>query len=444
LDLFFKDGDDCPLVAALQPEVLTSGVNLSVSARDEMCRLFHYGRGEAWDLSLHLYLDSGRKIWRTLRQVLLWHFGDLSRVGSLLDFAAGYGRVTRFAAAEPDLPTERLWMSEIDPEAVRFQAATFGVHGLLSASDPAAFAPGREFDAILVSSLFTHLPEERFAAWLARLLALVKPGGLLAFSVHDTALLDVADVADVVDAAGDAAFVFREESESGSLDGSEYGSTWVTEAHVRARIAEAASLGGVSGVGVHRIPRGLANYQDLYVVTRGAGRAAGGEGVLAVLRGGAEGFVESCYLSAARRLALGGWVTDRFTRQPLREVRVLLDGELAATAELWDRPEIADVFPGDARGGQGWRAEVPLPPRRSLGEIDLRLVAVGADGFAVPLFAGSAESALARIALYHLLNLGRENEALKARLAGMRASRFWKIRDRWFALKRWLRVTKEA
>ena len=89
MDFYFRDGEDCPLLTALQPEVVTAGVNLTVSGRDEMFRLFHYGRGEAWDLALHLYLESGKKIWRTLRRVLEWRFGELSRVSSLLDFAAG-------------------------------------------------------------------------------------------------------------------------------------------------------------------------------------------------------------------------------------------------------------------------------------------------------------------------------------------------------------------
>jgi SAM-dependent methyltransferase len=433
MDLFFKDGDDCPLVTALQPELLSSGVNLSVSARDEMCHLFHYGRGEAWDLSLHLYLDSGRKIWRTLRQVLAWHFGDLSRIGSLLDLAAGYGRVTRFAVAE--LSADRVWVSEIDPEAVRFQAETFGVHGLLSAADPAAFSPGREFDAILVSSLFTHLPEERFAAWLPKLLALVRPGGLLAFSVHDKSLLAKAPGED---------FVFRGESESGSLARNEYGSTWVTEGYVRGCLARLAP-----GLNLRRIPRGLANYQDLYLVTRGAsaGGAGGaaGDDALAGLRGGTEGFLESCHLSLARQVEIRGWVTDRFTRQPVREVRAVLEGLPApCVASLWERPEIAAVFPGDAVSGQGFRLAIPLPVGCEPGSAGLSLVALGADGFAATLFAGTLLNCINRVALYNLLNVGRENAALKQRIEDMRASRFWKLRERWFAWKRRLRITEEA
>ena len=425
MDLYFQDGQDCPLLTALQPEIVTSGVNLTVSGRDEMFRLFHYGRGEERDLALHLYLESGKKIWRTLRRVLEWRFGEISRVGSLLDFAAGYGRVTRFTVA--DLPAERVWVSEIDPEAVRFQGETFGVHGLVSTTEPSAFSPGRDFDAILVSSLFTHLPEARFAAWLARLTSLLRPGGLLAFSVHDVSVLATPT---------EVPYLFRPESESGSLASSEYGSTWVTAGYVRDRLAEIDR-----DLAVRRIPRGLANYQDLYVVTRGAGEEGSEEALLA-LRGGAEGFLESCYVSAGRGVEIQGWVTDRFTRRQVREVRAEIGGS-SYMAEIWDRPEIAAVFPGDARGGQGWRVRAPLLPEQPLGEIPLRLVAVGADGFEVSLFAGTLLDAIAQVALKNLLEVSRENAVLTNRIEGMRASRFWKLREGWFALKRQLGLTNE-
>jgi hypothetical protein len=59
------------------------------------------------------------------------------------------------------------------------------------------------------------------------------------------------------------------------------------------------------------------------------------------------------------------------------------------------------------------------------------------------LYAGAAEAALLQVALTNVLNLSRENLMLKARIAGMRASRFWKLRDRWFKVKRWLRLMDE-
>ena len=53
--------------------------------------------------------------------------------------------------------------------------------------------------------------------------------------------------------------------------------------------------------------------------------------------------------------------------------------------------------------------------------------------------------AQARIAELHTeIESGRSREeGLAARIAAMRASRFWKLRDRWFVWKRWLRLTTE-
>jgi SAM-dependent methyltransferase len=460
---FFRDGEDSPLLVALHADVVAAGTRLSVSAQDEMFMAFYYGRGESLEAALHMYVESGQRIWRALRAAIEWRFGGLERVGSLLDFAAGYGRVTRFIAT--DLPPERLWIAEIDRGAVAFQEETFGVHGLATTPLPEEFAPGRDFDCILVSSLFTHLPEERFRGWLARLLARVRPGGLLALSVHDAALSPE-------EAGRD--FSFRPQSESGSLPGAEYGSTWVSEGYVR---GEVRALAGGGELAVHRIPRGLASYQDLYLVTKGGAPAGGEDGAaLRRLRGGADGHVEDCRLTAARRLELAGWVTDRATRRPVRQLAALLDGSpVARTSAFADRPEVAAAFAGDAAAGQGWRLEVPLPLRCDLARATLRLAAEGDDGFETCLVEGSLEAMIARGALMrgvlleeeraalradlaraaahlrevqaaHRGELARrdlERERLQAEIAAMRNSRFWKLRDRWFAVKRWLRLTTE-
>ncbi len=470
---YFRDGEDCPLVTALELDVLESGVDLSVSSRDEMFKLFFYEHGEAIDASLIMYLESGKRIWRTLRQVLEWRFGRLEQIDSLLDLAAGYGRVTRFAVG--DIAAERIWIAEIDEEAVRFQKETFGVHGLQTTARPEDFSPDRSFDCILVSSLFTHLPEERFGGWLRRLLSLVNPGGLLAFSVHDLALCPE---------AGGSSFVFAPQSESASLDGREYGSTWVGESYVRERID---ALREGRDLRTLRVPRALANYQDLYVVLQGslAGADDGGDdGALRHLRGGADGFLEACYLSAGRELELRGWVTDRVTKLPIREVVVTLDGIVATrTHSFSPRPDVAAAFLGDAGVGQGWRITITLPRRCDFQRARLRIVAIGNDRFETCLDEMSIQEILSRGALLQwresaracrslqaeaerLQNLLAENRrlledtershgdelqrwtgraaGLAAQVEAVQASRFWKLRDRWFALKRRLRLTDEA
>jgi hypothetical protein len=455
-DHFFLQGrDDSPLVAALHLDLVERGTCLSVDVRDEMFHAFYFGRGESIDLALHMYLESGKHIWRSLRRVLEWHFGQLGEIESLLDFAAGYGRVTRHIVT--DLPPERVWVSEIDPGAVEFQETTFGAHGILSTAEPGTFNPGRGFSCILVSSLFTHLPEARFLQWLERLLSLVREGGLLAFSVHDMALAP--------GPAPDTGFLFHPSSESGTLSNEEYGSTWVTEDFVRGRL---------SGLRVSRIPRGLASLQDLYVVTKGGGASSAS---LESLRGGVDGFVEECRLNTMRRLLLQGWVIDRHTKTAVREIRFFLDGNLAGkTDSLIDRPEVAINFPGDAGVGQGWRTELALPALPRNGDLStarLRIDALGSDGFVSTFAEGSIASFLTRLALYRRIErewemqgererfaqrlaeeearsrelaaaLRNEIDQLEARIAAMKASRFWKLRDRWFALKRRLRLTTEA
>src|SRR5206468_9204978 len=56
----------------------------------------------------------------------------------------------------------------------------------------------------------------------------------------------------------------------------------------------------------------------------------------------------------------------------------------------------------------------------------------------------AAERAAHERAEAALADAGWRIAVLEARLAAMRASRFWKLRERWFALKRALRLTDEA
>jgi SAM-dependent methyltransferase len=163
------------------------------------------------------YFRSGWSIADTLSQVLAWRFGrpgppagggDDPGGPVVLDFASGYGRVTRFLLDA--VPAERLWVSDILAEAVAAQRASFGVHGFVSTLRPEDLAAPRAFDAITVTSLFTHLPEERFHAWLAALWRLVRPGGVLLFSTHDAALHPAEE-------KRCARFAFERTSESRSL-----------------------------------------------------------------------------------------------------------------------------------------------------------------------------------------------------------------------------------
>src|SRR4051794_5339769 len=185
-DLAYSNSSDSLIVKALCRDLLMHGVSFNISAADEMLQFFHYAQGHDLEQAVAMYLDSGRRIWATERQILAWRFGSLSWGGPILDFASGYGRVTRHIVAE--VPPDRVWVSDIYAEGVAFQERELGVHGIVSTTEPDRFPCDVAFDAILVSSLFTHLPEPRFLEWLRRLGSLLNPGGLLLFSVHDVSL----------------------------------------------------------------------------------------------------------------------------------------------------------------------------------------------------------------------------------------------------------------
>jgi SAM-dependent methyltransferase len=207
------------------------------------------------DAAAILYFSKGHQIAWTAGEVARWISGGTGGAIEVLDFAAGYGRGTRWLARGAP---GRLWAAEIDPGAVQFHESVLGVPALESPSDPERFEPGRRFDLIFAASFFSHLPADRFERWLGRLFELLSPGGAVAFSVHGPALQ--------TDAGADwtSGIVFRPQSETRRLDGSEYGTSWVTEEFVR-RIA-ARACGAEAPVSLFSFA--LCGDQDLYVVLR--------------------------------------------------------------------------------------------------------------------------------------------------------------------------------
>lgn len=434
MTLAYQTAERNPIVGALVPDSGPLGeANLNIHAADEM--LLHYlglHHGDR-DQALVLYFDSGRRIWETMRDILRWRFGGFGSDFQLLDFASGYGRVTRFAVL--DVPPGRVWVSDIYAGGVRFQEEEFGVHALVSHADPGRFECPETFDAILVSSLFTHLPEVTFRSWLARLWGLLRPGGMLAFSVHDEDLLAVGGDR-TLPASG---ILFDASSESGSLPTEQYGTTWVNEAFVRRMVTETAP-----GSSVHRIPRGMLRFQDLYVVVPEPDADFSG----LHLQAEPEGFVEHCSV-AGGSLRMAGWIVDRVRRAAPREVRLTLDGEVFVQRQFEPRDDVAVLFPYEKVEGYGWRFIAELPPGAVDRDVAVVIEVVDSAGGESKLYEDRLSAALvraARLDLHHVsrqLAVEREKTAeanrtigyLRSLVAGMESSRFWKLRNVWFRIK---------
>ncbi len=450
--LAYSDSSRSTIVQALCSDLLDRDVNLNISEADEMLRFFLFSQANTFDQAVALYLDSGRRIWSTLRQIISWRFGSLDWGGRILDFASGYGRVTRHIVN--DVPKERVWISDIYAEGVAFQQRELGVQGILSTTDPADFQCDLTFDCILVSSLFTHLPRSSFEAWLGRLGSLLTPKGLLLFSVHDISLRPPGGAQ-----ASPEGIAFQEQSESSSLQTKDYGTSWVTEEFVR-RAAQSA----VGPYPVLRFPRGLANYQDLFVLVKGDLDSPPSD--LRIERE-ADGFLEHCSRVGKRQLHLSGWLADRVAGKPPQEVRIWIDDVLVASCrDLQPRPSASEAFASDPTDVVGWQITVEIPAASEPESAHLRIRALSIAGEELALCSGSVVRACLRTAQLDAVmlqgeltrreaayreELARQSrmyesrlDELTRRLHAVYASRFWKARNLWFGFKRAVGLTDET
>jgi SAM-dependent methyltransferase len=296
------------------------------------------------DRALVRYYSLGRRILDAVQQVVNWHFGSFDRVNSFLDFACGYGRFTRFLIQE--MPPEKIWVSDIYANAVKFQSEYFGVNGIVSTGKPENYLIDSKFDCILANSFFSHMPERTFADWLQNLYDLLTDSGILMFSVHGESLLP----SHVTMPPG--GILFSADSESQSLDKEEYGTTYVTEEFVRGIVARIS--GGKAFV--HRLNKGICRFQDLYVVTNRLNQDFSS----LKFHHHPEGYVDVAALTTKDNLYLEGWAADGNEGGRIEEVQVLVNGEVVQTCEpFYNRPDVAGYFQTKAALQSGWRCYLP-------------------------------------------------------------------------------------
>jgi SAM-dependent methyltransferase len=232
------------------------GLDAVVDPRDEMLQ-FSSG---AWGATRARfdYLRLGHELVRTVDQIADWAFPGVRETVAVLEFACGYGRNVRHLVRR--FPRHNITVSDVDPDALAFVTARFGVSGKLSHAEPESLQWAERYDFIIVPSLFSHLPDATFSRWLKTLHGLLTDRGVLAFSVHDEHLVPDADLSDGIS--------FTAFSEAlGRLDPEQYGTSYVTEGYVADQV-EAAT--GQRRYG--RIRRGFWDDQDVYLTTGPAQR----------------------------------------------------------------------------------------------------------------------------------------------------------------------------
>jgi SAM-dependent methyltransferase len=317
--------------------------NTAVHKNDQMFSYVASTRGSE-ALARAEYFAAGAQLFKTVEQLARWKFGSFDNVSSLLDFASGYGRLTRFLVQA--MPPDRIWVSDIQADAVDFQQQEFGVHGFVSTVSPADLVCDQTFDFIFVASLFSHLPAATFIPWLKKLYALLKPGGLLAFSAHDERHLPPQET---MPAEG---IWFAEISEIASQDRKDYGVSVVTESFVRAAILDASGRPHY-----HRIPLGLFYHQDLYLVAKDPSFDFS---MLDFIHA-PHGAVDYALWSGPHDLKLRGWLVEPAGASPPAEVQILVDGQLIQSCSpSIDRPDLEYYFNNDRLAYAGWECTLHL------------------------------------------------------------------------------------
>jgi len=153
----------------------------------------------------------------------------------ILEFAAGYGRVTRHLVKH--LPDHQIVSSDIHPEACRFMASALRCDVRPSCYEPAELNVGSGYDLVFALSLFSHLPPKRFGTWLAALSRATAEQGFLMFTTHGEASMEGASPPAVGRLSKTLGFVFEPHSDQGDIPSSEYGTMVVTTEYVQRALA---------------------------------------------------------------------------------------------------------------------------------------------------------------------------------------------------------------
>ncbi len=207
------------------------------------------------------YLKSGESMFIDVEEICADLRYPLTGVRSLLEFACGYGRLTRFLVCR--LPASEVTVADIDHSAVDFTHNMFQVKSFYSVAEADKLVHHETYGLIFVGSLFSHLAPPVWSAWLKRLYAMLSEGGILVFSTHGMNLHSAALDKGSKKANG---FYFAEINETaGRLSTNYYGTAYVSETYVR-QMVSSEGLGKVIGF----YPNKLCEAQDVYAIRKEA------------------------------------------------------------------------------------------------------------------------------------------------------------------------------
>ena len=179
----------------------------------------------------YYFLDGDRSAKRLDALIRQFHPEAMSRRLALLEFASGYGCVSRHLRRMDD--RYDLVACDIHPQAIDFLRERLDVAAVLSRSRPDEFAVDRRFDVVFCLSFFSHMPDRTFGDWIEALFSTLMQGGLLIFTTHGReGYIDIGRPA-----LHPGGYWFAPMSEQKDIPTDEYGCMVATPLYVMERIA---------------------------------------------------------------------------------------------------------------------------------------------------------------------------------------------------------------
>jgi SAM-dependent methyltransferase len=133
------------------------------------------------------YVEDARSAMENIEESLAAAGRSWADIEACLDFACGYGRVTRWLASV--LGPSRVTAADVDRQAIRFCARELGVRPLAAHAESSRTVFPEPYDLIFIGSLLTHLPLAACTATLSALAGVLRPRGLLVFSTQGESCL---------------------------------------------------------------------------------------------------------------------------------------------------------------------------------------------------------------------------------------------------------------
>jgi len=134
------------------------------------------------------FLDGGEKAAATVRDLLSAQGVAADRIGRMLDFGCGCGRVLRHWRT---LSSTELHGADSNAELAEWCNRNLPrVKVRVNRAEPPLDYPAEKFDVIYAFSVLTHMPEDLQRDWMREFGRILSPSGYLIFSTHGRHYVD--------------------------------------------------------------------------------------------------------------------------------------------------------------------------------------------------------------------------------------------------------------